>query len=267
MPGSDTSNLPQTSMGLPRQLFGSPPGGHTFSSMTFSDSNAVDVLVHSKNVGDWDLLFKESSGEIDLVGAVSSVDLKFNNVSLLLFQREQFHLGMGNQSDGAAVLLDLGQVSLNGSSIGFPLFGSFRKRLLLRVGVVSVESAFELVRDVLGPDGFEGTESSGGFDVADYTDSNHWWGFDDGDWLDDLLFVEFGSLTGDLSDDVGHTGFVTNKSSQVARFALVILGVGLDSAEMPPCSFPGEEPFGPVSGCFEFSVRHVSFICKFDLRL
>jgi len=58
MPSSDTRNFPQTTMRLPREFFGTPSGSHTFSSMSASDSDAVNVLVHREDVGNWERFFE-----------------------------------------------------------------------------------------------------------------------------------------------------------------------------------------------------------------
>jgi len=82
---------------------------------------------------------------------------------------------------------------------------------------------------VSSPDGLEGSETSGCFDIPDYTNSDHWWGFNNGDGFDNVLLVEFGSLSFQSSDDVGHASFETDKSGQMRFFGFVVFGVGLDS--------------------------------------
>ena len=55
---------------------------------------------------------------------------------------------------------------------------------------VLVEAPLSLLADVGGPDGLEGTKTTGGFDVADNADADHGRGLDDGDGLDDLLLID-----------------------------------------------------------------------------
>jgi len=265
MPSSDTSNLSETSMRLSRQLLGAPSAGHTLSSVTLGDTNAVGVVVLGEDGANRDLLLEETLGKVDLGGRVATVDLELDDVGLLLLEWEKLHLGVGNESDNLAVLFDLVNSSLL-TSLGLgPLLLVLGKSQLLALAPVLVESSLGLVRDVLSPDGLEGSEASWGLDVSNNTDANHWWGIDDGHWLDDLLLVELVALSSDLSHDVGHTGLVTDESGQVDGLGLVVLGVGLESAEVSSASLSREEAFATVSGSLEFSMRH--FICKFDLRL
>ena len=44
---------------------------------------------------------------------------------------------------------------------------------------------------MLGPDGGEGSETTRGIDIADDTNNDDWWGFNDGTGLDDFLLVQF----------------------------------------------------------------------------
>jgi len=109
---------------------------------------------------------------------------------------------------------------------------------------------------VLGPDGLKSPQASWRLNVAHYANSDHWRRLDDGNRLDDFLLVELRSLSGDLSHDVRHTGLVADETGQVTRLSLVILGVGLEAAEMAAASLSGQKALGTVSGCFEFSMRH-----------
>merc|ERR1712066_693398 len=78
------------------------------------------------------------------------------------------------------VLFDLVQSTLLGSFGFSPFFLVFSESQFLGFSPVLVESSFALVGDVFSPDGFEGSESSWGFDVSDDTNANHWWAIDDG---------------------------------------------------------------------------------------
>jgi len=264
MPRTNTGDLSKTSMRLSRQLLSAPTAGHTLSSVTLGDTNGVKVVVLCEHVTDTDLLLKEASSKVDLGSTVATVDLELDNMGLLLFERQKFHLGVSDKSYNFAVLFDLAEGSLLALFVVGPFLLVLGESLLLGLTPVLVESSLGLVGDVLGPDGLEGSEASWGLDVADDTDADHWRGLDDGDWLDDLFFVELGALSSDLTDDVGHTSFVADEASQVAFVARLILGVRLESAEMSTASLSGKESLRTVSGCFEFPMRH---ICKFDLRL
>lgn len=54
---------------------------------------------------------------------------------------------------------------------------------------VFVKTASALVADVLGEDSLEGTQTTGSLDVSHNSDDDHGRSFDDGDRLDNLLFI------------------------------------------------------------------------------
>lgn len=218
MPSTDTSDLSETSMRFSREFFSSPSAGYTLSSVTLSDTDAVGVVVVGEDLVDRDLLLEETLGEVDFGGGVATVDLELDDVSFFLFERDEFHLGVGDESDNLAVLFDLAQSSLlTRLSLG-PFLLVLSESQFLGFSPVLVESPFSFIRNVLGPDGLESSKASWGLDVTDDTDADHWWTIDDGDWLDDFFLVKLVALSSDFSDDVRHTGFVTDESGQVGGF-------------------------------------------------
>jgi len=258
MPSTDTGDLSETSMRFSRELLGAPSAGYTLSSVTLGDTDAVGVVVLGEDGANADLLLEEALGEVDLVGAAATVDLELDDVCLLLFEGKELHLGVSDESDNLAVLLDLVDSSFLAGLVLGPFLLVLGEREFLGLAPVLVESSLGFVTNVLGPDGLEGSEASWGFDVTDDTDADHWWGIDDGDWLDDLLLVELMALSSDFSHNVGHTGLVTDESGQVDGLALVVLGVGLESAQVSSASLSWEESLATVSWCLKLSMRHVS---------
>jgi hypothetical protein len=256
MPSTNTSDLSETSVRFSGKFLGTPSAGYTLSSVTLSDTNAIGVVVGFEDGSDSDLLFKETLGEVDFGGGVTSVNLEFDDVSFLLFEWKHLHLGVGDESNNLAVLFDLVQSSLLGRFRFSPFLLVFSESQFLGFSPVFVESSFALIGDVFSPDGFEGSESSWGFDVSNDTDTDHWWAIDDGTWLDDFFFVEFVTLSGDFSNDVGHTGFVSDETGQVGGFRFVVFWVRLESAEMSSGSFSWEKSLGTVSWCLKFSMGH-----------
>jgi len=256
MPSTNTSDLSETSVRFSGKFLGTPSAGYTLSSVTLSDTNAIGVVVGFEDGSDSDLLFKETLGEVDFGGGVTSVNLEFDDVGFLLFEWKHLHLGVGDESNNLAVLFDLVQSSLLGRFRFGPFLLVFSESQFLGFSPVFVESSFALVGDVFGPDGFEGSESSWGLDVSDNTNANHWWAIDDGTWLDDFFLVEFVTLSGDFSNDVGHTGFVSDETGQVGGFRFVVFWVRLKSAEMSSGSLSWEKSLGTVSWCLKFSMGH-----------
>jgi hypothetical protein len=260
MPSTNTGDLSETSMRLSRELLGAPSAGYTLSSVTLGDTNAIGVVVLGEDGANADLLFEETLGEVDFIGAGATVDLELDDVGFLLLEWEELHLGVSDESDDLAVLFDLVDGGLLASLVLGPFLLVLGERELLGLAPVLVESSLGLVTDVLSPDGLEGSEASWGFNVTDDTDADHWWGIDDGDWLDDLLLVELVSLSGDFSDNVGHTGLVTDESGQVDGLALIVLGVGLESAQVSSASLSWEESLATVSWCLKLSMRHFGYL-------
>lgn len=111
-------------------------------------------------------------------------------MSLLLLEAGLSDLGVGEDSNDRAVLLDSLKLSGDGGTrVLLVLLGVLGEGLLLGSVPVLVESPLELVRKVLGPNGGERSETSGGLDVTDNTNDDHGRGLDNGDSLDNLSLV------------------------------------------------------------------------------
>lgn len=69
-------------------MFNSESLDDSGNSFTFSDSDDVNHLVLLKDGVNFDFLFEESSGEVDFLGNVSSIDLNFYDVIFFLSEVE-----------------------------------------------------------------------------------------------------------------------------------------------------------------------------------
>jgi len=105
MPSSDTSDLSETSMGLSGESLGSESGGDTFVTLTLSNTEDIDHFILIDDAGDSDFLFEVLLGEINLLGDITTVNLDFKDVSLLLSEVELIKLSVDNNSDNLAVFL------------------------------------------------------------------------------------------------------------------------------------------------------------------
>jgi len=76
---------------------------------------------------------------------------------------------------------------------------------------------------VLGPDGGERTETARSGNVANEANDDERGGFDNGNRLDDLLFVHLGAGTFQVTDNVSHASLVPDKGGQVDRLTGIIL--------------------------------------------
>jgi len=255
MPSSDTSDLSETSMGLSGESLGSESGGDTFVTLTLSNTEDIDHFVLVNDLGYSDFLFKVLLSEVNLLGDGTTVNLDFEDVSLLLSKVELIHLSVDDDSDDLAVFLDSVKLAVNVLGIT-PLLAVLVESLLLGVHPVLVESSLQLSRQVLSPDGSKSSETSGSFDVTNNTANNDGRSFEDGTSFDDFLLVELGADLVDISEDVGHTSLEDGESGKVDGLRSIILGVASYSTSMMSSSLSGKETEGTVSGSFELSVRH-----------
>jgi hypothetical protein len=173
VPRSDTGNLAQTLVGLARQLLGSPTGSNTLVSLTLGDGDDVDNLVLLEDGVDRDGLLEQVAGELDLLLDGSTVDLDLHQVGLLLLERGLADLGVGEDADDSAVLVDAGKLVGDVLSTVGVLLGVLGEGLLLRLVPVLVEPAADLVGQVLGPDSGERTQTTGSLDVTDNTNADN----------------------------------------------------------------------------------------------
>lgn len=141
-------------MGLARKLLGVPSAGDTLESVTLGNTDGIDHLILSEDGIDLDLLLEVLASPVDLLLDGSSVDLNFNEVSLLLATVKDFHLkrrkfllvrpgvllylGVGDDADRRAVLLQLGEIGLDKllAILILPLLGVLGESLLLRLSPV-----------------------------------------------------------------------------------------------------------------------------------
>lgn len=257
MPSSDTSDLSETSVGLSWESLDTESADDTFVSLTLGNTEDIDHFVLVEDLGDSDFLFEVLSGEVDLLGNGTSVNLDFEDMSSLLSKVELIQLSVDDNSDDSAVSLD--SVEFSGDVLFIsPLSTVLGESLLLGVHPVFIESSLELGGQVLGPDGGQSSETSWGFNVTNNTDNNDWWSFEDGGSFNDFLLVELGSDLIDISEDVGHTGLEDWESGEVDWLRRIVLWEASNSTSMMSSSLSGKESQRTVSWSLEFSVRHVS---------
>lgn len=173
VPGTDTSDLTETLVCLTRQLLGTPTGSNTVEAVTLGDSDHVDHLVLLEDGVDGHGLLEQTVAELDLVGDGATVDLDLHEVGLLLLEGGLADLGVGQDTDDGAVLLDALELAGEGGGAVGVLLGVLGEGLLLALVPVLVESALDLVAQVLSPDGREGSQAAGGFDVSNQTNNDH----------------------------------------------------------------------------------------------
>jgi len=97
----------------------------------------VDHFVLVDDLGNSDFLFEVLSGEVDLLSDVTTVNLDFKNVSLLLSKVELIQLSVDDDSDDLAVFLDSFELSIDVLGVR-PLSSVLGESLLLGVHPVLV---------------------------------------------------------------------------------------------------------------------------------
>ena len=112
MPGTDTRNLAEATMGLARQALDTPAGDDTLVSVTLGGGQDVDVLALSEHGIDVHLLLEQSLSVGNLVGDGTTVDLDLKDLGGLLAQANQGRLGVRNDTDGISVGGDVLQTLL-----------------------------------------------------------------------------------------------------------------------------------------------------------
>jgi len=238
MPGSDTTDLSQTSMSLSGKLPDAPSLGNAGESLTLGNTDDIDNLVGAEDLIDLKVLFELALDELNLIGGAATVNLNFENVGLLGSEVAlQVDLGVADGSDGGAELVD----SLLPDILLVLVVDVLGEGLLLGSVPVLVEPSLELVGEGVGPDSAQSSKSLYSLDVSNESDNLEWWSFDDGNGLDDFLLVKSGVDSVNVSGDVGHTSLETGESSEVWLLGWVILREGPDLSSMLPGSLPWEE--------------------------
>jgi len=217
VPASDTSDLTETTVRLTGKTSDTPAGDDTFTTVTTSDTEHVDHLVRSEDTVNGDSLLEQVLGEVNLGSNVTTVDLDLHDVGLLLAKLDLLDLGVGDEANNGAVVLDALELGLD-VVVAFlgVLLGVLGESLSLGLEPVLVEATADFVTQVLSPHGGKRAEASGGFHIADNTDSHHRRGLDNSHTLHGLLLVEVGAGTFDITEDVSHASLVAHEGGEVA---------------------------------------------------
>ena len=228
MPGSNTGDLTETSMRLTDESRDTESLDDTSHTLTAGNTDSVNALGHLEDFADANLLFELGVGPVDLLGNGTTVNLDLHDVSLVLAEGELADLSGAKDANNSSVLLDsveiTGEVSL-GRLVLVLAVNVLGEGLLLGVHPVLVESALDVVVEVLGPDGGEGTESAGGLNVTNKSNDLHGGALNDGDGVDNILLDGLLTLTLLLVlDDVGHAGLVADEGGKVNGLRGVISG-------------------------------------------
>lgn len=263
MPGTNASNLSETSVSLTWQLLDTEALHNTLVAVTLGHTDSVAALVVLEDLTELDFLLELAVSELNLLGDVATVNLDFHDVGLVLTELEQTNLGSDEHTHDSAVLLYALKITLDGAGALGVFLEAVRvlgEGLLLGVVPVSVETALDIGVEVLGPNSGQLTEAAGGLNVTDQTNDLDGRALNDGGGLNDILLDDLLALTSFVVlDDVGHASLVADESGHVARLGGVILGEVSYATSVDLCASLGEVSEGSVAGSLELSVRHTLF--------
>jgi hypothetical protein len=264
MPGTDTSDLTETSMGLSGESGDTESLDGTLGTLSLGDTDGINNFVVLEDFSDADLLLEFVVGPLDLVSDGATVDLDFHDVALNLAEVELIDLGSAKDADGAAVLLDTFEVALDGALALVVLLEAISvlgEGLLLGVHPVLVEATLDVVVELGSPDGGECAHAAGSLDIADHTDDLHGRALNNGARLDDVLLDELLAFaTLEVLDNVSHTGLVAHKGSKVDGLGLIVLGEVTYATTVVAGTALGEIGEGALTRVFKLTVRHLLII-------
>merc|ERR1711904_668053 len=150
VPRADTGDLTETLVGLTGELGDTPAGDDTLVTLTLGDGNGVDHLVLLEHAVGGHGLLEQALSEGDLVGHGATVHLHLADVGLLLAEVELANLGVADEAEDGAVLVELLLLGLDTGALGVLLGVTGECLLLLGGPPVLVEAALALIAEVLG---------------------------------------------------------------------------------------------------------------------
>jgi len=77
---------------------------------------------------------------------------------------------------------------------------------------VLVETTLAFLSNMFSPDSLQGAHSPWGVDITNNADTYDWRSLQNSDSLDNFFFVDLGSRSVNLTDNVSHTGFVAHET-------------------------------------------------------
>jgi len=214
VPSTNTSNLTVTTVSFTRKLTDAETTNDTHVTLTLGGTENIDTLILGEDLINRDGLLKEADCVVKLLlNVLTTIDLDLHKVSLTLTKRNLVDLSVSKNTDDAAVLLELLDVSLH---VGLKVLGLgvLGESLPLAGIPVLVEATFALIGQVLSPDSANGVKTSGSLLVTNNTNNDHRRSLKDGNSLKDLLLVKkLAKRTINITNNVSHTSLVTHESS------------------------------------------------------
>lgn len=228
MPGSNTSDLTETSMRLTVKTRDTESLDGTNHSLTAGNTNGVDNLILVEDVTDLEFLLEFAISEVDLVSDGASVNLDLHDVGLALAELQLANLGGAESSHDSAVFLNAGKITGDGVLVAFSELVTFRvlgESLLFGGHPVLVHAPLDGFIEVGSPDGRESSETTGSLNITDKADNSHGWALNNSACVHDILLDHFLTLTTFLVlNDVGHASLVTHEGGETNWSGGIITG-------------------------------------------
>lgn len=229
-----------------RQFLGTPSARHSLEPMSFGHGNHINHLILFENAANFHRLLKHALAKVHFLSHGPSIDLNFHQVRFLLLEGGFADLSVSQDADNGAVFLDSLEFTVDRCSVFGVFLCIFGKSLLLRLVPILVESTLELVAEMLSPHRGERSQAAWRFNVTNDTDDDHLHmlfsdvsdlmrevhsygrSFDNGDRFHNFFLVHFRAGSVEISDNGGHTGFVSHGSCEMDGFLRIVLGKALD---------------------------------------
>lgn len=265
VPCANAGDLAVSAAGLARETGDTPAGNDALETTTACDGDGVDLASDGEDVLDGDGLLHESVCVIDLLGDIlPAVDLDLHDVGLLLLQRSQRRLRVGDDTDDVCVLLEAPELLLYVLAVG-SLLHVGREGSLVCVEVVAVEATHGRLGDVCGPNRRHSAEALRGLGVSDDGGADHRRCIDDRRLVDGLAVVEVRAAVVDEAHDVRAAGLVADEGREVDRRALDVRGEGLAAPAPARAALAGEVAEVALAAARELAVGHRE-LCLFGPR-
>lgn len=256
VPGSDTTNFSESSMGLSGQLSDPKSLDNSGESVTLGGSDHVDHFEVLEDLVDRNFFFEKRVAKVNLLFDVSSVDLDLVDVGLFGLEIHLLWLGVADESDHRTVLDDSVLLFLGEILVSFEILLVVTEGSLLGAVPVLVESSLEGVADLTAPETGKGSEPLEGLNVADHSNHSHGRGLKDGDCLNLFLLVQKRSDSLILSDYVSHSSLDSSKGGKMRSQGFVLLREGLYLSSVVSGSSLWKESEISLSWLFKLSVGH-----------
>merc|ERR1719221_1900104 len=259
VPRADTSDLPQSAMGLPHQTCDSPASDNSLNSLALGHSDAINHLVLRETVCDLDSLLKETPNEIHFLRNRTSIHLDLFDVSPLLPNLHFGDLGVADCPDTMAILLDAVELCCHRLPILArlaPALLILGEGLLLGLVPVLVEPPLALLAQVSCPNTCKGAHATRSLDVSDEPHHHHRWSLKHSHRLADFLFVDLRSRPICLANNVRHPSLVSHEGCEMRLLRRIILRKAPDSAKVVLSALTRREAQATMTGAFKLPVRH-----------